>query len=342
MLDTLGRDFIQVNFGKIHRGILAPAMDRLRETRQEPLARQIQLCYANDMRLWSVFSVLLIGAAACAAGPVPAPLPADVAGLVASMARDDFAGQAACEQLVKMGKTAVPDLLPALQHQTPRVRYWSAAALCRIADDRAWQPLVTALRDDPSPVVRSTILWHLQHFSKNEVYGLAAERLADPDPLVRGWALKTLAHGRQRDRLAMVIQRTNDKEPGVRHDALVAAVELGGNTQLSLIQKMAGDDPDPQVREGALRCLTLLPAKSPVILAVMIRGLADKDPDVQAAAARLLAKGTNQSFGFDPARLPAERARVVAAWQQWFEQNKDRLRWSDEKRRFVLPGEERQ
>ena len=125
----------------------------------------------------------------------------------------------------------------------------------------------------------------------------------------------------------------------MRNDALVAAVKLGGNGQFPLIQQMAADDPDPQVREGALRCLTLLPEKKPEILVVMIHALADQSRDVQAAAAQLLAKGANQSFGFDPGRSPAERAGAVARWQQWFEQNKERLHWSEEKRRFLLPGE---
>jgi hypothetical protein len=268
-----------------------------------------------------------------------APLPSDMPGLITHMARDDFAGQAACDQLVKTGKTVVPELLPALQHATPRVRYWAAAALCRIADERAYQPLLTALREDRHPVVRATILWQLQHFNKPAQYDLAVQHLADPDPFVRGWALKVLDHGQRREQLPAIRALTEDKDAGVRHDALVTAVKLGGNAELPLIEKLAADDADAQVRAGALRCLTLLPEKKPAILAVMIRALGDSHADVQAAAAQLLTKGTNQSFGFDPARPPRERERATAQWQKWYEQNQSRLRWDNAKRRFVLPDE---
>lgn len=267
------------------------------------------------------------------------PLPADVPGLIAHMARDDYAGQAACDQLVKTGKSVVPELLPALQHTMPRVRYWAAAALCRLADERAYQPLLTALREDKHPIVRATILWQLQHFNKPEQFDLAVQHLADPDPFVRGWALKVLDHGQRREQLPAIRGLTQDKDAGVRHDALVAVVKLGGNAELPLIQKLATDDTDPQVRAGALRCLTLLPEKKAEILAVMIRCLSDPHTDVQAAAAQLLAKGANQSFGFDPARPARERERAAAQWQKWYEQNQTRLRWDNAKRRFVLPDE---
>jgi len=272
---------------------------------------------------------------------LPAELPGDVNGLVAHMARDDYAGQEACEALVKLGTNAVPDLLPALKFPQARVRYWSAAALARIGDERAFGPLTATLKQDRSAIVRSTILWHLPNFKtrQTEAYELAAKSLADPEPMVRGWAIKTLEHGRQTNQLQEIVALTGDQDAEVRHDALAAAVRLGGNAQLPLIEKLATSDADPQVRAGALRCLTLLAEKKPAILAVMIAALNDKSPDVQTTAAKLLAKGANQSFGFDPSRPPDERARAVAKWREWYAQNKEQLRWSDEKRRFMLPDE---
>lgn len=273
----------------------------------------------------------IVVAAALTATNAP---PADVLGLVRSMARDDFAGQAAADELVKRGKGVVIELLPGLQDPSPRVRYWSAAALCRLADERAYQPLLDTLRTDKHPIVRATILWHLQHFKKDEVFNLAARHLNDADPLLRGWAVKVLANGQRRDRLADIVALTTDKDPGVRNDALVAAVQLAGNAQFGLIKQMATTDRDPQVREGALRCLTLLPEKKPEIIGVMIRALGDPSRDVQTAAATLLAKGTNQSFGFDPARPAKEREHAIAQWQKWYEQNQSTLRWDEKLRRF--------
>ena len=273
----------------------------------------------------------IVVAAALTATNAP---PTDVPGLVRSMARDDFAGQAAADELVKRGKGVVTELLPALKDPAPRVRYWSAAALCRLADERAYQPLLDTLRTDKHPIVRATILWHLQHFKRDEVFDLAARHLNDADPLLRGWAVKVLANGQRRDRLADIVALTTDKDPGVRNDALVAAVQLAGNAQFDLIKQVATTDSDPQVREGALRCLTLLPEKKPEIVGVMIRALGDPSRDVQTAAATLLAKGTNQSFGFDPARPAKERDHAIAQWQKWYEQNQSTLRWDDKLRRF--------
>ncbi len=279
-------------------------------------------------------TAIVVAATLAATNAPPAKLPTDVPGLVQHMARDDFAGQAAADELVKRGKNVVTELLPALKDPAPRVRYWSAAALCRMADERAYQPLLDTLRTDTHPIVRATILWHLQHFKKDETFELARQHLNDADPLLRGWAIKVLANGQRRDRLADIVALTTDKDPGVRNDALVAAVQLAGNGQFALIKQVATTDSDPQVREGALRCLTLLPEKKPEIIGLMIRALADPSPDVQTVAATLLAKGTNQSFGFDPARPAREREHAIAQWQKWYEANQSRLHWDAKLHRF--------
>ena len=289
---------------------------------------------AKTMSLFSlILGVTMLGAAATT------KLPSDAKGLVEYMGRDDFAGRAACEELVNLGKAAVPELLGALQNREPWVRYWSASALCRIGEERAYKPLVELLRNDPNPVVRSTVLWHLQHFKKEEVFELAVQSLGDGDGMVRSWALKVLEEGKQSARLPEVLKLLKDKEPGVRHDALMTAVKLGGNSQFALVKKLAADDPDAEVRAGALRCLTLLTEKKAEIVAVMIRALSDASPDVQGTAARLLGKGTNQSFGFDPSLPAAEREKAIAQWQEWYEARKNRLRWNEEKHRFVVLGE---
>ena len=277
---------------------------------------------------------IVVAATLAATNPPPTPLPTDVPGLLRHMARDDAAGQEAATALVERGRGLVPELLPDLHDPSPRVRYWTAAALCRLADERAYQPLRDALRTDKHPIVRATILWHLQKYGKEEVFDLARQHLNDADPLLRGWAIKVLANGQRRDQLADIVALTTDNAPAVRLDALVAAVQLAGNAQFDLIQRLATTDPDAQVREGALRCLTSLPEKKPAIIAVLIRALADPSPAVQAAAATLLAKGTNQSFGFDPQRPARERSHAIALWQQWYEQNQSRLRWDDKLRRF--------
>lgn len=268
------------------------------------------------------------------------PPPQDIRGLIAYMAKDDFAGKVACEKLVEIGEPAVDALLEALNSRVPRVRYWSAAAVARIADERAYKPLIETLRKDPNALVRATIVWHLRHFKKEEVYDIAVERLRDKNKFVRYWAMKVLEADGRKDKLPEIVKLTKHSDRDTRHDALVIAVRLGGNAELPLIREMALKDPDPQVRAGALRSLTTLPEKTPEILDIMILALKDPVPEVQEVSARLLAKGTNQSFGFDPSRPKEKQLEAIAKWRKWYEENKNKLKWSKEKRRFVTPEEE--
>jgi HEAT repeat protein len=265
----------------------------------------------------------------------------DVPALIDRMAENDYAGKEAMEQIVEVGEPAVPLLLKALERKSPRVRYWTIAALSGIGGDRARQA-IQGMLGDPVPFVRSVAVWHLRGWTDQEdVRKLLLERLEDESPLVRGWALKVVQQKALDEAAERVRQMAlEDEDPEVRYDALATCTRLRGPEALPLLVKAWRTDEEALVRGGAVRCCTLIDPPTPATGDLLIRALRDKDPEVADTAASLLRKGFNQFFAFDPEAPVAQRHAAIRDWRNWYEAHKDRLEWNEEKRRFEIPGEE--
>jgi len=283
--------------------------------------------------------VLVLGALALAQDETPKAIDQRISELIASMEKSDYAGQAAADKLVEIGKPAVERLLMALKHPQARVRYWSAAAVARIGDERAFQPLVGLVKTDPSKVVRATALWYLQHYPRKEVWDLAIEVLDDPDAGMRGWAIKLLSTKDRKEALPKLRALTKHPDYTTRYDAMVAVVNLADDEAIELLRGILRTDGHETVRKGALSSLTVLKRKPPVILTVLIDGLEDRSEEVREFAAKLLRKGTNETFHFESSGEPEARAAAVKAWRDWYEKYKDRLYWDDTTRRFEIRKE---
>ncbi len=272
-----------------------------------------------------------------AQGEAPKPVDQQVADLIASIEKSDYAGRDATEKLVAIGKPAVPQLLAALKHPTARVRYWSTAAVARIADESAYAPLVELAKSDPSGMVRATALWYLQHYPRQEVWDLAIQFLDDPSREMRGWAIKLLSTKNRAEalpKLEEIARKHADYQ--TRYDAIVAVATMRDADAIEFLRGIAASDAHETVRKGALSCVTILKKKPPVLLTVLIDGLEDRDAGVREFAAKLLRKGTTQEFPFNPSGDAEGRAAVVRAWREWYEKNKDLLAWDDAKRRFEI------
>jgi len=269
--------------------------------------------------------------------PDKASLPATIPELIELMAEDDFAGMRASSRLMQIGKAAVPDLVKATGHSVARVRYWSVAALSGIGDERAVAAIRTCLRDEDA-MVRAVAVWHLGRWlNQAEVCDSVLAALQDDSAFVRGWALKRL----QASRCLAAAERIRDllkaKEPEVRYDALHALTVLQGDRILPTLRETVRKDGSPLVREGAVRCCTVVEPRTPRTADVMILALSDADENVRRCAVGLLRKGFGQYFGFDPAA--EEKLRHIAAgrWREWYEANKAGLRWREDTRRFEVP-----
>ncbi len=125
-------------------------------------------------------------------GPPEAGAPETVQQLIERMGTDDFNGMDASRKLVRMGRPAVDELIGALEHPLPRVRYWSISALSSIGDDRA-VPAMKKRLDDPRPIVRAVAIWHLgRWFERADVREAVLNKLDDKSTFVRGWVLKLI------------------------------------------------------------------------------------------------------------------------------------------------------
>lgn len=269
------------------------------------------------------------------------PTVEDIPALLEEMAKDDYAGMAACNKLAEIGKDAVPALVEATTSRQARVRYWSMAALSKIGDDAAVPALVARL-EDGSALVRSVAVWQLQRWiDRDDVRKAVLERLEDENSSVRGWVLKLIQTRKlvgEIDRVKHVAMK--DPDPEVRYDALTTATVLLGVDALPLLTEVWRTDADALVREGAVRCCALVEPRTPLTGDLLIRALRDKDQKVAEKAAELLRKGFNQYFAFDAEAPVAQRYQAIRDWRNWYEANKDKLEWSEERRRFQLPGEE--
>jgi len=160
-------------------------------------------------------------------------------------------------------------------------------------------------------------------------------RLSDRNPSVRGWALKLIDEKKAVELAAEVNSvLENDEDPEVRYDALTTLVKLKGVQAVELLVRVLREEGSALVREGAVRCCALVSPPTPLTGDVLIRALRDKDQKVRDTAATLLRKGFDQYFAFDAAAPPAERHKAIRDWRNWYEANKNKLKWNEEKRRF--------
>jgi HEAT repeat protein len=266
----------------------------------------------------------------------------DVPALLEQMKENDYAGKGAMEQIVEVGPPAVPLLVRALKSKSPRVRYWSIAALSGIGGDEAREAILGML-DDRAEFVRSVAVWHLRRWIEHEkVRKAVLGRLEDKSALVRGWVLKVIQQQELAD-AAESVRKTalEDKDAEVRYDALATYTRLKGADALPLLTEAWRKDDEALVREGAVRCCTLIQPPAPATGDLLIRALRDKDPGVAETAATLLRKGFNQFFAFDPEAPIAQRHAAIRDWRNWYEAHKDELKWNEEKRRFeIAPPED--
>jgi len=277
--------------------------------------------------------VVLLFCASC----LSASTEKEIGELIASMEKSDYAGRDALRKLVRIGKPAVEQLLAALEHKTARVRYWSAAALAQIGDERCVKPLMQLVKTDKHGLVRATALYYLRLFNDKEAWELIIATLDSPDAGMRGWAIRACREKNRVDALPKLkaLARKSDNYK-TRYDAMVAAVTIAEKDATEFVRGILKTDASVDVRIGAMKCLTVCKEKRPEMLTVMIDGLADRHPKVRTAAAALLRRGTNQEFPFDPDGDREDRAVAVANWRRWYEKHKDHLTWDDAKRRFEI------
>jgi len=108
--------------------------------------------------------------------------------------------------------------------------------------------------------------------------------------------------------------------------------------QFAFIADVLKKEKNPEVIVGALSCLTRLRTMTPKALKVFVDSLESPHEDVRRTANRLLLKGANEDFGFQPTESAVQRAAAIGKWREWYAATGSRLRWNSSKRRFEPPG----
>ncbi len=309
----------------------------------------------------------------------PPPKGGDEAARIARLCRElgegEFGSMSASQQLAQIGAPAVPGLLEALKDRRPQARWWAVAALCNIAPEEGYPAIIKVLESDPDPLVRSTAVYYLRHYknkANRNIWPEVEKALADKDPEVGRWALRlmvedgypeaekrlrevlsggssalrsyALGHVREmadkgKAFLPLVRQLLAAEDPRVRYDAVFTTVSLMDAGQLDFLRETFRRDKDPAVRECALRCITVIPNPPVECFELFIEGMQSDNEKVRDAAHRLLCKAFKQYFGFDPKGPLPMREAAVRKWRDWYEQNRSKLEWQPDLRRFIPKGE---
>jgi len=321
-----------------------------------------------------------LGAAAMAAMAGEPPKEADQAARIAKLCKElgetQYGSMPAFEQLVQIGAPAVPKLLEALKDRRPQARWWAVAAVCRLAPDEGYAPVLDVLKNDSDDFVRSTAVYHLRHYGKKgkDIWPAVEEALTDKSPEVGRWALrlmmedgcpkfddamrKTLASGGSELRSyaleyvrtqfekdtakakayePLVQQLLSAPDPLVRCDAIHTTVKMKDKGQLDFLREMYKTNPDARVKEAALRCVTVVPNPPVEALEFFIQGMESDNEKVREAAFKLITKGVKEYIGFDAKGPVPMREATVAKWRQWLAANRDKLTWHSDVRKFLRP-----
>jgi HEAT repeat protein len=194
---------------------------------------------------------------------------------------------AACEKvaraLARRGVRWIPaELMELLSNPDYTRRYAAAICLGAVGNRDALGPLVLAARDDVGMVRRGAVRALGELGDQRGVLALAAAS-RDPDPLVRRAAAGSLGHLG----VGAAVLREVCRDPvwEVRRAGLQALARTAGAAAIPTLEE-ALDDPESQVREGAVEALTSLGAVEYVF------GTLADDPrsDVRRVAAEALGR----------------------------------------------------
>ncbi len=315
-----------------------------------------------------------VNAAAAGEPPGKGGEAARIAKLCKELGESEYGSQGACEQLVQIGAPAVPALIEALKDPRPQARWWAVAALCNLAAEEGYAPVLKVLESDPNPLVRGTAVYYLRHYlkkAKKDVWPEAEKALADKDPEVARWALRLMVEDGYPDvdkklreilsggssalrsyaldhirdmgdkgkaYLPLVRQLLSSEDPRLRYDVVAALVSLMDAGQLDFLRDTFRRDKDAAVKECCLRSITVIPTPPVECFDLFIEGMQSDNEKVRDIAHKLIVKAFKQYFGFDPKGPLPMREIAVKKWQDWFAQARAKLEWHPDLRKFLPQG----
>lgn len=218
----------------------------------------------------------------------------------------------ACQTWGKRGaKTAVPQLIESLKHDSAEVRAAAAEALALLKDERAITPLADAAeakaRDKEVMLKAATDI--LASLQIDKVKGLVTSK----NLTVRQMAIRALAEfakgsSPRRDVVAILQEARKDPDINIKRSAVFALARLqddGIARDLAELKK----DPDAEIRQQVAVALSNASDKYVEAAGVLEEMMADSDLRVKVEAIRGLAK--RKSFASVPKLVPFLRQPAV-------------------------------
>lgn len=218
--------------------------------------------------------------------------------------------EAAAKALVKIGKPAVPYLMPCLTDEDPWIRERAVWILGKIKEPRSVDGLIAALQDDDSDV-RWLAALALGELKDQRAVEPLIKVLSDAYQNVRKeavWALGAIGDARATAALLPLLRDANGKVRAQAAEALGNIKDPRAAAPLTA----ALNDSAWNVRSHAAAALGEI--KDPASIDTLIASLNDVDAVVRYNAAEALKKITGRNSVQDP-----------AAWKQWRENNKNKL-----------------
>ena len=217
--------------------------------------------------------------------------------------------------LAAIGRSAVSALVSSLgdlDREQSRLAAAQALALIGPAAREAYPVLSEVAKSDWNPKVRSAALEALvklkAHREKTDEALVHASK--DDEPEVRSQALKLLK-GRYRteQNIAVAVKALKDPDASVRKAAVELVQKYGGSADKAILKLglMLSEDPDPGVRQAAIRALSAKKQKAAVVIKNLCIAVGDVELRGQIAseAIRLLGR-------LDPNGSPVVNVVVVA------------------------------
>jgi HEAT repeat protein len=251
-------------------------------------------------------SLSLLTAESRAAEPDAAKL---AAGLTTGTPAERHAAADALADLSSGARTAVPELIKALDAQDVELRWRAARALGMIGDPQAKEPLRRHAADAEA-AVRAQSIFALARMRADDEPSLAAviARLTDPDPAVRRAtvaALRVIKADRQKV-IPLVVKVLEDADASVVMPALHALAEGGAEVVPALTEALDSKDArywacvvladiGPAAKSAAPALAKAAADERPEVRIQALIALGEIGPDAKAVSADV-AKGLEDQF----------------------------------------------
>ena len=239
--------------------------------------------------------------------PPPDKSPEHIAELIGKLEGEGMPervrAKGAYDELLRIGRPAVPQLVEATRSEKPYVRVWSAAALASTRDPRAVEPVLRLL-EDPFVEVRLIVAWHGAglHQLDKRIAPAIVRRLGDSNHDVRQWAQRALKERiKFRGAMPELEKMTRGDSAVGRALAFKILMARRGQNPAATIAQALSEEDDWRVRSAAVRCLGegVMGAHQP-LFDLLFRAMDDESEEVKADAVEVMEHVLKETAGRMP------------------------------------------